>query len=57
MPASILSLNWFFRSTPVCARELLGQRLCRRLPDGTVLRARITETESTLIGIRREGFP
>ncbi|MDA3874001.1 MAG: DNA-3-methyladenine glycosylase [Kiritimatiellae bacterium] len=44
--SAILPLNWFCRSTPVCARELLGQHLCRRLPDGTVHRARITETEA-----------
>ncbi|MEX2606208.1 MAG: DNA-3-methyladenine glycosylase [Kiritimatiellia bacterium] len=42
----ILPLNWFSRSTPDCARELLGQHLCRGLPDGTLLRFRITETEA-----------
>lgn len=30
------------------ARELLGQILCRRLPDGTVLRGRIVEVEAYL---------
>ena len=36
---------WFGRPAPFLAPRLLGKILCRRLPDGTVLRRRITETE------------
>ena len=39
----------FFRRPAVeVARDLLGRTLCRRLPDGTVLRGRITEVEAYL---------
>jgi len=37
---------WSDRDTVKHARELLGQWLCVRHPDGTVHRARITETEA-----------
>ncbi len=37
---------FFARPTLTVARELLGARLCRRLPDGTVLEAAIIETEA-----------
>lgn len=43
MPAS-----FFRRDTEKVARELLGTILCRRLPDGRVLRGEITETEAYL---------
>lgn len=36
---------WFDRPATILAPLLLGKWLCRRLPDGTVLRRRITETE------------
>ena len=34
------------RPAPEAARALVGKILVRRLPDGTILRARITETEA-----------
>lgn len=37
---------FFARPTLTVARQLLGTRLCRRLPDGTVLTASIIETEA-----------
>ena len=37
---------WFVRPTTVVAADLIGCLLCRRLPDGTVIRARISETEA-----------
>jgi len=37
---------WASRDTVKLARELLGLRLARRRADGTILRARITETEA-----------
>lgn len=46
MPATVLPLSFYRRPTPEVARDLLGQTLCRRLPDGAVLRRRITETEA-----------
>jgi DNA-3-methyladenine glycosylase len=46
MTAPVLPRAWFRASTPERARELLGKTLCRRLPDGSVLRSRITETEA-----------
>lgn len=37
----------FFRRDVLCvAPDLVGRILVRRLPDGTLLRARITETEA-----------
>jgi len=41
-----LTRAWFARAAPLVAPELLGRILVRRLPDGTVLRARIVETEA-----------
>ena len=44
-----LSVNFFIdRSCEELAIGLLGKILCRRLPDGTVLRGRIVETEAYL---------
>ena len=37
---------WASRDTVKVARDLLGHWLVRRLEDGTILRARITETEA-----------
>lgn len=41
-----LGLSFYRRGTLEVARDLLGRTLCRRLPDGTVLRARIHEVEA-----------
>ncbi len=41
-----LPRHFFDRSTLDVAEELLGKQLCRRLPSGKILRARITETEA-----------
>lgn len=41
-----LSRSFYARSALTVARELLGCILARRLPDGTVLRGRIVETEA-----------
>ena len=41
----LLKTEWFSRPATRLAPLLLGKLLCRRLPDGTVLRYRITETE------------
>ena len=41
----ILGAEFFARPATELAPLLLGKLLCRRLPDGTVLRRRITETE------------
>lgn len=38
--------EFYFRATKTVARQLLGKILCRRLDDGTILKARITETEA-----------
>lgn len=46
MPGRVQTNPWAGRDTVAIARGLLGARLCRRLPDGAVLRARITETEA-----------
>lgn len=43
-----LPLAFYRRDTTTVARELLGARLCRRLPDGTLLTGRIVETEAYL---------
>lgn len=41
-----LPRSFFARATLTVARDLLGQRLVRRLPDGTRLAGLITETEA-----------
>lgn len=41
-----LSPDWFDRPTLDVARELIGMDLCRKMPDGSVLRLRINETEA-----------
>ena len=41
-----LSLTFYRRDTLAVARDLLGRLLCRRLPDGTVLRGRLVEVEA-----------
>lgn len=38
--------SFYRRGTLEVARDLLGRVLCRRLPDGTVLRGRIVEVEA-----------
>ena len=43
-----LGAAFFRRPATEVARDLLGRTLCRRLPDGTVLRGRITEVEAYL---------
>lgn len=43
--ATVLPPDWFTRPTCVVSADLIGCLLCRRLPDGRVIRARITETE------------
>lgn len=43
-----LPLSFYRRDTASVARELLGARLCRRLPDGVLLAGRIVETEAYL---------
>jgi len=44
----VLPRSAFDRDPTTVARELLGALLCRRLPDGTLLVGRITETEAYL---------
>ena len=41
----LLKASYFKRPATELAPDLLGKLLCRRLPDGTVLRRRIVETE------------
>ncbi len=41
-----MTASFFRRDTAIVARELLGKRLVRRLYDGRVLEAEITETEA-----------
>lgn len=43
-----LPRSFYRRDTEAVARELLGQRLCRRLPDGQLLSGIIVETEAYL---------
>ena len=40
--------EWFRRPTAVVAADLIGCYLCRRMGDGRVVRAQITETEAYL---------
>lgn len=44
----ILAHEWFARPTAVVAADLIGCYLCRRLDDGRVIKAMITETEAYL---------
>lgn len=46
MPYRRIDEGFFDRPCPEAARELVGKILCRRLPDGSLLRLRITETEA-----------
>ena len=47
MPAGKpLPRKWFLRDTLEIARELIGQTLCRRMPDGRVARLVIHETDA-----------
>lgn len=48
MNKRILPVSFYRRDTETVARELLGQRLCRRLPDGRLLSGLIVETEAYL---------
>ena len=41
----VLNASYFAAPATVLAPDLLGKLLCRRLPDGSVLRRRILETE------------
>lgn len=47
----ILPLSWFQRETSAVAYDLIGCVLCRRQPDGEVIRCTISETEAYL-GVR-----
>jgi DNA-3-methyladenine glycosylase len=44
--ARTLSRGWFARSAPEVAPDLLGRILARTMPDGSIVRARIVETEA-----------
>lgn len=44
----VLPHDWFRRPTAVVAADLVGCYLCRRMDDGQVVRALITETEAYL---------
>ena len=46
--SNILGHDWFRRPTAVVAADLIGCILCRRMDDGQVIRAVITETEAYL---------
>jgi DNA-3-methyladenine glycosylase len=46
MPPAPLPPAFYRRSAMQVARDLLGRRLCRRLPDGRVLAGRIVEVEA-----------
>lgn len=45
---NMLTHDWFKRPTATVAADLIGCVLCRRLPDGEIVRAVITETEAYL---------
>ena len=44
--SAVFSLDFYARSTVDVARDLLGQMLCRRLPDGNIVSAPIVEVEA-----------
>lgn len=46
MKTAPLPQTWFQRPAETVARDLMGQMLCRRLPDDTVVRKRICEVEA-----------
>ncbi len=45
---TVLPARFYRRETTLVAQELLGMRLCRRLPDGRLLSGLIVETEAYL---------
>ena len=49
--SDILPLSWFQRETSEVAYDLIGCVLCKRQPDGQVIRSTISETEAYL-GVR-----
>ncbi|MDQ8036317.1 MAG: DNA-3-methyladenine glycosylase [Pedobacter sp.] len=48
MNQAVLPASFYQRDTTLVAQELLGMRLCRRLPDGRLLSGLIVETEAYL---------
>lgn len=48
MKKSVLPASFYRRDTTLVAQELLGMRVCRRLPDGRLLSGLIVETEAYL---------
>lgn len=48
MSKTALPQEFYFADTTTVAKKLLGKVLCRRLPDGKILRGRIVETEAYL---------
>ncbi|QYY37228.1 DNA-3-methyladenine glycosylase [Ruficoccus sp. ZRK36] len=42
----VLPIAFYRRDTELVTRELMGKLLCRRMPDGSVLRLRLTELEA-----------
>ena len=46
MPYGKLSAGFFALPCPEAAQDLVGKLLCRAMPDGTMIRLRITETEA-----------
>ena len=43
---NVVDLGYFEKGSAELARDVLGKILCRTMPDGNVLRRRITETEA-----------
>ena len=46
MSSKILKPDWFDRPTLDVARDLIGMKLCRKMPHGDTLRLTINETEA-----------